>query len=141
MMQSVGSQYDSILFVFHSSSTHSCPDCIRPVVLINRTKTLLRFGFAIIVACTILDSFLLPYLGDRYARSVWYPADPAKPETPSTNINFDLLYATEARRIPSSTQSKVCTPCARASVRRRTRQGLSAVASVIYGGLWYSSVQ
>ena len=31
-------------------------------------------------------------MGFRYARSVWYPTDPAKLEAPSTYINFDLLY-------------------------------------------------
>jgi len=52
----------------------------------------LYFGFVIIAVCTALDCVLLVALGYRYARSVWYPADPAKLETPSTYINFDLLY-------------------------------------------------
>ncbi|KAH8993700.1 hypothetical protein EDB92DRAFT_1796172, partial [Lactarius akahatsu] len=56
------------------------------------SKMLLYFGFVIIAVCTVLDSVLLLSLGYRYARSVWYPADPAKLETPSTYINFDLLY-------------------------------------------------
>ncbi|KAH8991445.1 hypothetical protein EDB86DRAFT_3079868 [Lactarius hatsudake] len=58
----------------------------------NKSKTLLYFGFVIVAVCTVLDSVLLLSLGYRYARSVWYPADPAKLETPSTYINFDLLY-------------------------------------------------
>ena len=64
----------------------------RLVALNNRTKTFLHFGLVVIAICTALDSFLLVSLGYRYARSLWYPADPANLETPSTYINFDLLY-------------------------------------------------
>ncbi|KAH9014621.1 hypothetical protein EDB83DRAFT_2271785 [Lactarius deliciosus] len=82
-------QYVSILFAY---GTPSYPDCTRPIVPGNKSKKLLYFGFVIIVVCSVLDSVLLLSLGYRYARSVWYPADPAKLETPSTYINFDLLY-------------------------------------------------
>ncbi|KAH8991481.1 hypothetical protein EDB86DRAFT_1607487 [Lactarius hatsudake] len=63
----------------------------------NKSKTLLYFGFVIISVCTVLDSALLLSLGYRYARSVWYLADPAKLEAPSTYINFDLLYRNGTR--------------------------------------------
>ncbi|KAH9058102.1 hypothetical protein EDB87DRAFT_1564383 [Lactarius vividus] len=56
------------------------------------SKILLYFGFVTIAVCTVFDSVLFLSLGYRYAQSVWYPADPAKLETPSTYINFDLLY-------------------------------------------------
>jgi hypothetical protein len=52
----------------------------------------LRYGFFIIAACTALDSVLVLALGYRYAKVVLFPVDPAKLETPSTYINFDLLY-------------------------------------------------
>jgi len=58
----------------------------------NGTKDFLRYGLFIIAACTVLDSILLLVLGYRYAKTVLFPADPAKLETPSTYINFDLLY-------------------------------------------------
>ncbi|KAH9173223.1 hypothetical protein EDB89DRAFT_747235 [Lactarius sanguifluus] len=47
IMQSAGTQYDSVLFAFYSYGTHSYPDCTCPVVLSNRTDTLIHFGFAI----------------------------------------------------------------------------------------------
>jgi len=52
----------------------------------------LRCGFIIIAICTALDGVLFLALVYRYARSVLFPVDPAKLETPSTYINFDLLY-------------------------------------------------
>ncbi|KAN0129158.1 hypothetical protein V8E53_013029 [Lactarius tabidus] len=63
-----------------------------PIVRSSRVKTLLLFGFVTIALCTAIDSVLLISLGLRYTRSVWYPTDPAQLETPSTYINFDLLY-------------------------------------------------
>jgi len=63
-----------------------------PILRSNRVRKLLHFGFVIIAVCTALDSVLLVSLGFRYARSVLFPADPAKLETPNTYINFDLLY-------------------------------------------------
>ena len=56
----------------------------RLVALLNRTKIFLHFGLVIIAVCTALDSVFLVSLGYHYARSVWYPADPAKLETPNT---------------------------------------------------------
>jgi len=75
---------------------YSCP-YYYPVVLTHRTKTLLRFGFIVIAACTIVDSILLLSLCYRYVRSVWFPVNPAKLDTPSTYINFDLLYLNGTR--------------------------------------------
>jgi hypothetical protein len=63
-----------------------------PVTIGNGIKALLRFGFFIIAVCTVLDCLLFVALGYRYAKIVLYPVDPAKLETPSTYINFDLLY-------------------------------------------------
>ncbi|KAF8266924.1 hypothetical protein EI94DRAFT_1802324 [Lactarius quietus] len=63
-----------------------------PIIRSNRAKTLLYFGFVVVAVCTVLDSVLLISLGYRYARSAWFPTDPTKLETPSTYINFDLLY-------------------------------------------------
>ncbi|KAN0129147.1 hypothetical protein V8E53_013018 [Lactarius tabidus] len=49
-----------------------------------------------------------PYsLGFRYALSVWYPTDPAKLETPSTYMNFDLLCRNEAKMKSQFPRSKV----------------------------------
>jgi len=62
------------------------------VTISNGIKALLRFGFFIIAACTVLDCVLFVALGYRYAKTVLFPVDPAKLETPSTYINFDLLY-------------------------------------------------
>jgi hypothetical protein len=53
-----------------------------------------------------LDSVLLISLGFCYPRSAPFPTDPAKLETPSTYINFDLLYRNE---LPISPDSK-CFP-------------------------------
>ena len=55
-------------------------------------KALLRIGFFVIAICTALDGILFLALGYRYARSVLFHIDPTKLETPSTYINFDLLY-------------------------------------------------
>ena len=86
-MQSAGAQ---VRFAF---GTHPCPNCtLLLVVLNNRSKTLLHLGLIIIAVCTAIDCVLLVSLGYHYARSVWYPADPAKLEALSTYINFDLLY-------------------------------------------------
>jgi len=62
------------------------------VTISNGIKALLRFGFFIIAVCTLLDCVLFVALGYRYAKVVLFPLDPAKLETPSTYINFDLLY-------------------------------------------------
>ncbi|KAF8466073.1 hypothetical protein DFH94DRAFT_781694 [Russula ochroleuca] len=58
----------------------------------NGIKALLRCGFFIIAACIALDGVLFLALGYRYAKAVLFPVEPAKLETPSTYINFDLLY-------------------------------------------------
>lgn len=63
-----------------------------PVTTSNGIKALLRFGFFIIAACTVLDCVLFLTLGYRYAKTVLFPVDPAKLETASSYINFDLLY-------------------------------------------------
>jgi hypothetical protein len=50
---------------------------------------LLHYAFVVIAVYMVLDSVVLIIsLGFRYARSVQFPADPAKLETPSTYINF-----------------------------------------------------
>jgi hypothetical protein len=63
-----------------------------PVTISNGIKALLRFGFFVIAACTVLDCLLFVALGYRYAKIILFPVDPARLETPSTYINFDLLY-------------------------------------------------
>jgi hypothetical protein len=63
-----------------------------PVTISNGIKALLRFGFFVIAACTVLDCILFVALGYRYAKIVLFPVDPAKLETRSSYINFDLLY-------------------------------------------------
>ena len=55
-------------------------------------KALLRCGLFVIAICTALDSILFLALGYRYARSLLFHIDPTQLETPSTYINFDLLY-------------------------------------------------
>lgn len=62
------------------------------VTISNGVKALLRFGFFVIAVCTVLDCLLFVALGYRYAKNVLFPVDPAKLETASTYINFDLLY-------------------------------------------------
>ncbi|KAI9439097.1 hypothetical protein H4582DRAFT_2075755 [Lactarius indigo] len=82
----------SISLFIDKSEDHNDAERWGSIALSNRSKTILYFGFVIIAVCTVLDSVLLISLGYRYAQSVWYPADPTKLETPSTYINFDLLY-------------------------------------------------
>ncbi|KAI0259773.1 hypothetical protein BC834DRAFT_1045088 [Gloeopeniophorella convolvens] len=80
------------------TNSESSLDSVPPVVLSNRTKALLRYGFFIIAVCTVFDALLLLVLGYRYAKATWYPLDPDKLETPSTYINFDLSTATARRQ-------------------------------------------
>ena len=56
----------------------------RLVALLNGTKIFLHFGLVIIAVCTALDNVFLVSFDHCYARPVWYPADPAKLETPNT---------------------------------------------------------
>jgi hypothetical protein len=63
-----------------------------PVTISNGIKALLRCGFFIIAACTALDSALFLALGYRYAKAVLFPVESTKLDSPSTYINFDLLY-------------------------------------------------
>jgi len=55
-------------------------------------NALLRYGLFVIAICTALDGILFLALGYRYARSLLFHVDPTELETPSTYINFDLLY-------------------------------------------------
>ena len=101
-MQSAETQYDSIQFM----QGHPLPGTsTRQLVLSNWAKTLLHCGFVIAV-CSAQDGVFLISLSFSYTRSVLFLADPAKLETPSTYINFDLLYATASRRIPSFLRSQ-----------------------------------
>ncbi|KAI0300035.1 hypothetical protein B0F90DRAFT_1726125 [Multifurca ochricompacta] len=68
------------------------PERSDPAILSSGTKAFLRYGLIIIAACTALDSILLLALGYRYTKTVLFHVDPRKLETPSTYINFDLLY-------------------------------------------------
>ena len=83
-------RWDSSINQFCFLCSH--PDSTRPVVRSNRLRTFLHFGFVIIAVCTALEGVLLISLCFRYARSVWFPAHLTNLETPSTHINFDLLY-------------------------------------------------
>jgi hypothetical protein len=86
----------NLVCCFSTSSRPCLPSavshCLLPETVSNGIKALLRFGFFIIAACTVLDSVLFVALGYRFAKAVLFPVDPAKLETPSTYINFDLLY-------------------------------------------------
>ena len=75
-----------------SSRPRQKSDCLLAETISNGIKALLRYGFFIIAACTVLDCLLFVALGYRYAKIVLFPVNPAKLETPSTYINFDLLY-------------------------------------------------
>ncbi|KAH9014603.1 hypothetical protein EDB83DRAFT_272051 [Lactarius deliciosus] len=126
----LGPQYDSILFAFHSYGTCSCPACTHPIVLRNGTKILLCFGFITIAAFTVLDTPSSPC----YSRSIGYLARlETTPMTFVSQRNQDKFLTPPD---PGSTSA-----CAHASVRCRSRRGLSAGASVDYDGSWYHSVQ
>ncbi|KAH9053134.1 hypothetical protein EDB87DRAFT_289092 [Lactarius vividus] len=67
-----------------------------------------KYSHASILSSSWPAQFSIIFLGYRYSRSAWYPADPAKLETTSTYINFDPCISTEPRRILDLPRSKVC---------------------------------
>jgi len=81
--------------------------------------SLLRFGFFVIAICTALDGILFLALGYRYSRSVLFHIDPTKLETPSTYINFDLLYPNDGTKTDSRFPTIQALPRALAQVSSR----------------------